>query len=280
MPLYALYRAIGTSYGSNLTQINKMKNIIIFYSIVIVLFLGTSCTSYKALLSYNEFPEISQKSQTIQNFKPLTIHVNDLLSIQISSTDADAIRPFTISAGTEEGGTNNTNSYLVNSNGEIEFPTIGKIKLQGLEIEAAKNKIQAALAPYFQQAPIINLRLTNFRVIVNGEVGSPGAYGVPNDRLTIIEAITMAGDFTSYSRRDSILIIREQDGVRNFGYVNFNNADLFNSPYFYLAQNDVIYVRPSKTKVNSVQDPASRFLPWISAGVSVVVLLITLFRRR
>ncbi|MEM6963170.1 MAG: polysaccharide biosynthesis/export family protein [Bacteroidota bacterium] len=243
--------------------------------------LMSSCTSYQSLLSYNEYPQIPKEPQLITNFKPLTVQPSDILRIRISSIDPKAVAPFS-TASTDREGTSASgyDEYLVNSEGMIEFPTIGKITVKGLRIEEVKATILEQLTPYFSQPPIIQVRLTNFRVNVNGEVGSPGSFAVFNDRFTIIEAITRAGDFTSYSRRDSILIIREQDGVRDFGYVNFNSSDIFSSPYFYLQQNDVVYVRPTKAKVNSVRDPSSRVLPWISAGVSVAVLIFTISNAR
>ncbi len=245
-------------------------------TMISLLLLSNSCTSYPSLLNYNEGAGIPLTPQQITNYKPLIIQANDILEIKVSSVDEIAIRPFRTGGGEESSG---GESFLVSSDGFIDFPTIGKIQIKGLEIEAAKSHIQEQLKPYFEQDPIIQVRLTNFRINVNGEVGRPGSFNIGNDRLTIIEALTMAGDFTSYSRRDSILIIREQNGVRNFGYVNFNSSEIFSSPYFYLSQNDVIYVQPDKAIVNTVRDPANRFLPWISALVSVVALSITIGRR-
>jgi polysaccharide export outer membrane protein len=146
-------------------------------------------------------------------------------------------------------------------------------------MEEAKAKILTLLDPYFETLPIVNLRLLNFRISVNGEVNGPGTFTIPNERVTIIEAVTMAGDFTSYSRRDSVLIVREADGVRTFGYVDFNSADVFTSPYFYLHQNDVIYIRPEKTKIGTVRDPATRVLPWVTTVVSVTAFIISILRR-
>ncbi len=230
-----------------------------------------SCTSYQALLNYGESQRIPKEPQAINNYRPITVQANDILSIRVSSTNPIVAEPFNLSG--EEGS-----GYLVNSEGYIDFPTIGKIQLKGLEIEAVKTKIIASLAPYFEENPIVQVRLTNFRVNVNGEVGSPGTFTSDTERLTVIDAITLAGDFTNYSARDSILIIREENGMRSFGYIDFSSPDLFNSPYFYLQQNDVLYVKPNKTVVSTVRDPATRFIPWIGAAVSLVALLISLRR--
>ncbi len=233
-----------------------------------------SCTSYKSLVNYNESPPIPSQPQKINNYKPITIQASDILQIKVLSTNPIAVQPFNLSSGESGGG--GLSGFLVNSEGFIDFPTIGKIELKGLNIEGAKSRIAELLSPYFEQTPIVQVRLTNFKINVNGEVNNPGSFGVTNDRISLIDAVTLAGDFTTYSSRDSILIIREQDGMRTFGYVNFNSPDVFNSPYFYLQQNDVLYVRPDKAIVNSVRDPATRFLPWISAAVSITALFITL----
>jgi len=242
-----------------------------------VLIWTSSCTSYQSLLSYNEYPLIPVEPQAIVNYTPLKIQANDILKIQISSIDAIAVQPFQV-GGTSESSAALSN-YLVNSTGNIIFPTVGEINLKGLEIEEAQEAILEKLTPYFTEAPIVQVRLVNFKVNVNGEVTRPGSYSVINDRLSIIEAITLAGDFTPYSMRDSILIIREMDGMRSFGYVNFNTAEVFNSPYFYLQQNDVVYIRPEKTKVNSIRDPAVRILPWVTTAASLTALIISISRR-
>ncbi len=245
--------------------------------LVIYLILGVivsgllSCTSYERLINYHESPLIPTEPQVINNYQPITVQANDILAIRVLSTNPVVAQPFNLSG---EDGT----GYLVNGDGYIDFPTVGKIKLQGLEIEAVKTKIIESLAPYFEETPIVQVRLTNFRVNVNGEVGNPGSFMVNNERLTVIDAITLAGDFTNYSARDSILIIREEDGMRSFGYIDFSSPELFNSPYFYLQQNDVLYVKPDKTIVSTVRDPATRFLPWLGGAVSLVALILSLRR--
>ena len=167
---------------------------------------------------------------------------------------------------------------MVDSKGYVDFPTLGRVELAGLTMEAAREKMLESLKLYFEIPPIVNIRLLNFRINVNGEVGRPGTYTIPNEKVTIIEALTMAGDFTNYSRRDSILIIREAEGQRTFGYVDLNSAEVFNSPYFYLQQNDVIYVRPSKAKVSLVRDPANRVFTWISAITGLAAFIISVSR--
>lgn len=253
-----------------------MRKTLLFIPVSLLLFFG--CTSYESLLNYNQTPKIPTDPQVIANYNPLKIQANDILKIQVSSTDIEAAKPFNVEVDITQAQQGANNNYLVNSEGFIIFPTIGKIEVAGLELEEATEKIRDLVRPYFNENPIVQLRLVNFKVNVNGEVTRPGSFSVINDRLTIIEAVTLAGDFTPYSRRDSILIIRESEGLRSFGYIDFNSAAIFESPYFYLQQNDVIYVRPEKTKVNSVRDPATRFLPWISAIASITAIVISISR--
>lgn len=254
----------------------KMMN---YFALLIVGLLMQSCVTHQSLLSFNEDPKIPTTPQEITNYNPILIQQSDILQIRLSSSNASAILPFSMGGGTEEGQSSSAyEEYLVNSQGVINFPTLGKINVKGLTIEGAQDKIQDLLAPFFEQAPILQVTLSNFQVNVNGEVGSPGSLRVSNERLTILEAVSMSGDFTSFSNRDSILVIREIDGMRNFGYVNFNSAELFDSPYFYLQQNDVVYVPPTKIKVGTIRDPVTKFLPWVTSIVSVVAIVISLAR--
>lgn len=230
------------------------------------------------MLNYNEAPGIPSTPQAITNFEPIAIQPSDIIQIGISSADPASIQAFGGGSGSEEGEEGQSSGFLVDSEGFIDFPTLGRIKVAGLTVEEIKAEVQRLLQPYFKQVPIVNVRLTNFKINVNGEVNNPGTFQVYNDRVTLIEALSLAGDFTSYSRRDSILIIREKAGMRSFGYVNFNSSDVFNSPYFYLQQNDVVYVRPEKSKTSTLRDPASRYLPWVTSIVSITAIIITLTR--
>lgn len=251
----------------------NMKNTLLCLIVIISLLSG--CTSYRELVNYQEPPRLPVGPQAIDNYEPLTIQPDDLLGIAVSLPDPDALRPFASGGGEQASGLTN---FLVDSEGNIEFPTIGKVNVAGLKIEEAKVRLVEQLAPFFNQNPIVRMRLLNFRVNVNGEVQSPGNYIIGHERLTIIEAITQAGDFSRYAQRDSVMVIREMNGIRNIGYVDFTSAEVFESPYFFLRQNDVIYVKPNKNIVTSVSDPATKILPWISGGVSIALLIFTISR--
>lgn len=232
-----------------------------------------SCVSYDSLVNFNEPPGIPDQPQAIANYQPIVIQPNDILEIRLSSANSASAEPFRTGDGNDPAS-----GFLVNSEGYITFPTLGKIQMKGLPVEAAADTLLKLLDPYFEQEPIVTVRLTNFKINVNGEVNNPGIFPVANERVTILDALSLAGDFTSYSRRDSVLVIRETDGVRTFGHLDLNSTDVFNSPYFYLQQNDVVYVKPEKTKTNSVRDPATRVLPWISLVATLTVVAVSIIR--
>lgn len=245
--------------------------------------LCANCVSYESLVNYDNAPPLPDLPQKINNYVPIIIQPNDILHIEVSSIDEVAAQPFALNNTNNMAAANNgqgllINGYLVNQEGYVTFPTIGKVQLGGLEIEAAKEKMLTALAPYFEAPPIVKMRLLNFNISVNGEVSSPGTFQIQNERVTIVEAITQAGDFTDYSDRDSILVMRERAGERTFGYVSFESSDIFSSPFFYLQQNDVVYVRPDRRKVAVVNDPANRIFTWVSAITSTTAFIITITR--
>ena len=238
-------------------------------------FLFSSCIKYKDLITYAETEKFPATPQAITNYKPIVIQPNDILQIQVSSTSELAAAPFNNLAA---GGS--VNGYLVDANGNVEIPTLGTVNLTNLTLEEAKEKLKTELQPYFSEKPIVSIRLVNFKVNINGEVRSPGSISVANGRMTMLEAITLAGAFTPYSRRDSILVIREFNNERTFGYINFNSAEAFDSPYFYLQQNDVIYVKPSKLKTTTVRDPATKILPYVSILTGLAAITLSVLRTR
>ena len=241
------------------------KNYILFLLLVLCL---SSCVKYKSIINYNEDTNVLKQPQIIGNYTPITIQPNDILQIEVVSIEEDAVILF-----------NNyqENGYLVGPDGNIDFPLLGQVNVKEKTTSEARKMLLEGLTKYFVEAPIINLRIANFTIHVNGEVNRPGSFTISNERLSVIEAVTQAGDFTPYARRDSILIIREVGNTRMFGYVNFNSADIFNSPYFYLRQNDVIYIMPDKSKLGTIRERELKYVPFLSIGISVLILGITIF---
>lgn len=244
----------------------------------IVLFLF-SCASRNDVVYYQNIAAV-EKAELAANYE-IKIQPDDLLSIIVSAEDDEIAAPFnlkTVSVQSSQKldlsvGQQMLQLYLVNSKGFIEFPVLGSIKVGGLSRAEVLKILRDKIAVYIKN-PIINLRVTNFKVSVQGEVVVPGVYPVNSERITLIEALTMAKDLTIYGRRDNILIIREIDGVKTYNRVDITQADFINSPFYYLAQNDVIYVEPNKTKINNSKIGADTSL--IISAVSILITLITL----
>ena len=254
------------------------------------------CVSYPELITFyeTEFPETTQD---ITNETEITLQPNDLLRVTVHSYNAEAAAPFNIetTGGATDrnndnqafrgaGGGQGTNTlelfmgYFVDETGSIDFPVIGPVELGGLTINEAKMKLVELIKPYLADA-VVNMRLLNFKITVLGEVNRPGPIRLTNKRLTLLEAIGQAGDFSQYANRKNVLLIREKYGKRDYIRLDLQSNEIFTSPYFYLQQNDVLYIEPTKARVATVRDPAQRALSFGSAGVSLLTLIIALFSR-
>ena len=195
-----------------------------------------------------------QKESSDQaNYEPL-IQNDDMLSITILSSESELATPFNIDQMQNNGVSSNSNTlrttYLVDNNGEIDFPVLGKIKVAGYTKSFLKQYLNERLAIYLKD-PIINIRIINFKVSVLGEVNRPGIFQITSDRVTLLEVLANAGDLTLYGKRDNILIIRDYLGTKTYNRVDITKADFVNSPFYYLDQNDVVYVEPRKAKIDS-----------------------------
>jgi len=218
----------------------------------------------------------------IDNLPQLAIQPDDLLSIRIKSLDPVAAEPFNVDppgmanlqAG---GGMRPLIGYLVARDGTIDFPMLGSLTVAGLSTDEVRLLLLEKLAPFLKD-PVVMVRFLNFRITVLGEVGGPGTYFVANERVTILDMIGQAGDITPYGNRSNVLVIREHNGQRTFGRVNLQDRDIFKSPYFYLQQNDVVYVEPLEIRTASIRDQSQRILPWLSAITALTTLVITLSR--
>lgn len=244
-------------------------------------FLASSCVSYEQLLNFNEGDEFAELSKDITNVPTLKIQADDLLSIKVLALDMEAALPFNIdppnggSINLGSAGTRPLIGYLVNSGGVIDFPVLGEIGVAGKTMDELKTALADELKVYLKD-PVIVVRFLNFRVTVLGEVNHPSTFFLSNERVTLLDALGQAGDLTSYANRKNVLVIREQNGERTFGSLDLQNRRIFESPYFYLQQNDVIYIEPLDEKTSTVRDQTQRILPWLSVITSLTTLVITL----
>lgn len=244
----------------------------------VVLFLF-SCAPRKDSVYYQNIDTMAAGEK--QNSYEIKIQPDDLLQIIVSADDPETAIPFNLSTiSVPTAGIVNAaqgqlmmQSYLVDATGTIDFPVLGKLKVGGLSRSEVMQFLEGKIAKYIKN-PIINLRIINFKVSVQGEVTSPGTYSVASDRITLIEALSMAKDLTIYGKRDNILVIREVNGVKSYNRVDLTKGDFINSPFYYLAQNDVIYVEPNKVRINGAAVGANTGV--IISITSLVITLITL----
>ena len=245
----------------------------------------SSCVAHEELINFNEQTIPYGEQEFIDNSIDLKIQPNDLLRITVSASDPLAAAPFNLDgvgiAG--GGGMQQINQstlelfrgYMVDAAGNVALPLLGPLKVEGLTIEQLTQRISTDLTAYLRD-PVVTARFLNFKVTVLGEVSAPGVVSLSNSRVTVLDAIGFAGDLTDYADRNEVQVIREFEGKREYALLNLRRKDIFNSEFFYLKQNDVIYVRPLRAKVATVADPGQRVVAYGSAFLSVITLIIAL----
>ena len=256
---------------------------------VLAAFLLTACQSYKKV-PYLQDAEVVLYSTQNEQLYDAKIMPKDLLSITVNTTDPKAATPFNLTVQTPINAalTNISTTtqptmqqYLVNNKGEIDFPVIGRLEVGGLTKNEAEDLIRERLKPYLKESPIVTVRMSNYKISVLGEVARPGSFTIGNEKVNVLEALAMAGDMTIYGVRDNVKLIREDvNGKREIINLNLNNAEVVTSPYYYLKQNDIIYVTPNKTKAKN-SDIGNSTTLWVSSLsilVSIAGLLVNILK--
>ena len=238
----------------------------------ILLFLGTvilsSCASRKDVVYFQDTGNF--ETQVNANTFVSKFKVDDLVSIHVSSLNPEASAPFNLFRGAAEGGFRAEQvDYLVDQAGEIDFPVVGKLKIEGLSPDELRGLVRDKLSDYLKD-PIINIRLRNFTVTILGEVNRPGTYPVSGEQITILEALGLAGDLSIRGVRENVLVIRDFNGTKVYNRVDLTSKNMVKSPVYYLTQNDVVYVEPNKSGVR-----ASSLDQSASIAISIASLLIT-----
>jgi len=254
-----------------------------FYLIAAVLLMSSCGVKYKSVPYFTDLPVDSALQEKIENKAILKIQKDDILAITVSSLNPEASAIFNMGNTSSIQGnntsnanpTNTANGFMVDQKGEIQLPLLGSILVEGLSTNQAREAIQVRLNSYLKE-PIVSLRLINFKVSVLGDVAKPGVYPVQNERVSITEALSMAGDLNITAVRNNILLIRENQGKRQYIRFDMQKKDLFNSPYYYLQNNDVLYIQPGNAKYASV-DSSYRNVSIILSALSVIALIITRF---
>lgn len=258
-----------------------MKNNFFYFTGGLLFLLSlNSCVSYDTLVNFNTGPQFPDSAQAIRNLPVLKIQADDLLSIRVKVFDEALAIPYNIDPENAQGGNNLQNTraltgYLVDKEGFIDFPQLGPLQVAGKTTSELKKEIEEKLMPFLKD-PVVVVRFINFRITILGEISRPGTYTIPNERISIFDAIGQAGDMTVYANRTNVLLIREQDGLRQYIRLNLQDRDIFTSPYFYLVQNDLIYIEPEEIKVATVRDKSQQIAPWISVAGTIVSLIIAI----
>ena len=243
----------------------------------------SGCVSHNELVNFKDVDLPLGRAERIANSLDLRIQPNDLLRIQVESISEEASAPFNQMGGSQNvaqmSGQNLQlfTGYLVDQDGYIDLPIIGRIEAKGQTIESLQFLIRGKLKTYLK-SPVVNVRFLNFKVTLLGEVNQPGVLTLPNSRVTLLEAIGAAGDMTDYADRTNIMIVREQNGTRSYQRIDLQSDEVFSSPYYYLQQNDLIYIEPIKARTATVADRGQRIVSYGTALISVIALIFTLTR--
>ncbi|WP_369747606.1 polysaccharide biosynthesis/export family protein [Muriicola sp. SD30] len=238
-------------------------------------FLLSSCASRRDVVYFQDTGEF--ETMLVNNKAATKFKVDDLVSIHVSSLDPEASVPFNLFRGASERGFSAEQvDYLVDQDGMIDFPVIGKLKIEGLSPDELRSLLRERLSEYLKD-PIINIRLTNFTVTILGQVNRPGTYPVVGEQISILEALGLAGDLTLRGVRENVLVIRDFNGTKVYTRIDLTSKDMTKSPVYYLTQNDVVYIEPNRTgiKETSVGPSTTITITIISTLITSGVLLLT-----
>jgi len=249
---------------------------------LLLLCLMTGC-SVKKIVYFNDLPtDTTRILKQAATFTEPVIQTDDILSVTIQTLDpttaAVANQAVAVQAVGASSASNVGNQvisgFLVDKDGYIQMALLGKIKVKGLTTYQAREQITALAAQYYKN-PTVQVRFANYKITVLGEVARPATYTVPNEKVTVLDALGLAGDLTIYGKRENVLLVRDQGPEKELIRLNLNDSEVFKSPYFYLRQNDVIYVEPGKAKAAANNAARTQTLAIIGSVLSVLIVALT-----
>jgi polysaccharide export outer membrane protein len=286
------------------SSFSARKLIYVYSSVMLILVIFCSSCGNTRQFVYMQGQFDTAKLSQLKAIDPI-IQKGDLLSIIVYSDDPEATRifnqPLIVSqsssgsgAGSVSGTTNTSNEgstqgsslasspttsgYLVDENGDIEFQKLNRIHVEGLTRSQLKDTLVAKLSQYLTNA-YCTIRFLNYRFTMLGEINKPSLYSIPSDHINMFEAIAMAGDITFYGRRDNVLVIREKEGKREFGRVDLTKPEVMTSPYFYLQQNDIVYIEQNKKKAVASDQVTVRNISIATAIVSTIAVVYSILKQ-
>lgn len=254
------------------------------FFILVFLTCLTSCITRKDLTYFQDIPTSDTTTHVISNsglrtalYEPI-IKSGDILNITIMSLNQESNIWFNApvlppsNAYPEKSLTQSTTGFLVDNTGNIQIPMVGDLKVDGLTTSQIRQSITEKLDKYLQ-SPSVSVRFSNFKITILGDVTRPGIYPIPNERVTLLEALGMAGDLTVFGQRKGVKIVREENGTNNIYTIDLTSKDVLNSPYMYLHPNDVIYVDPSSGKAANA-DNIYRIFPLIMSALNIIAIVV------
>jgi polysaccharide export outer membrane protein len=253
---------------------------------VLILLLLSACTTPKDIVYFQDAGNFRAfKDKEVDKYE-VYIHQDDLLAIMVNSQATEAALPFNLPmvnyyVGGGSSGQQRVLGYLVDKEGTIDFPILGKLKIEGLTRNQLRDLIKEKLQTNgLLKDPIITVNFLNFKVSVQGEVNRPGSFNITGERITLLEALSMAGDLTIYGRRNRVAVIREAKGERMILYHDLSSIELFKSPCYYLQQNDIVYVEPNKRRIQqsniNQNNSASIWLSIVSVLLTATTVIISI----
>ncbi|MDR1339462.1 MAG: polysaccharide biosynthesis/export family protein [Prevotellaceae bacterium] len=257
---------------------NKYLKYLLLITIVL-----SSCNSQKKIAYMQDLDNVNKSIKVPE----ISIQPQDMLSIVVSSKEPELALPFNLPIISYQGvgesymGQQRLLGYTVNRDGDIDFPVLGKLHVEGLTRYRLEQFIkEKIIAEGYIKDPVVTVQLMNLRVTVNGEVTRPGTYEIKNDHITLFEALSMAGDLTIYGRRDNVKVIREKNGERTAYQADLRTANIFESPVYYLQQNDIIYVTPNRYRSNQTNNAGQvqQINLWISIASFIMSVAVLVFR--
>lgn len=244
-----------------------------------------SCIVTKNAVYFTDISDtLAHKELIPSKFEEPVIQPDDILTISVQTIDPTTTAavnqvssmPAVGSSSAFSMGQQVISGFLVDKNGNVNMPMLGSMKLSGLTSFQAREIIQQRASVYFKE-PTVQVRFANYKITVIGEVARPATYTVPNEKVTLLDALGLAGDLTIYGKRENVLLVRDTNGKKEFVRFNLNSVDIFKSPYFYLKQNDVIYVEPGKAKIAANNAARTQTLALVGTILSVLIVAITRF---
>jgi len=238
-----------------------------------------ACNGYKNIPYYQDLKASKYTEEKINNYSVLRIQPGDIIGVNVNGVNQEAASVFNTNIMRVNGNNlDNTTSnpvfgYKVNTAGEVQLPLIGNMKVSGLSTDELAKQLSTDLLPYLK-SPIVNVRILNFKISVLGDVLRPDAYTITNDHININEALSLAGDLNITAKRKNVLLIREENGKRQYFTIDLTTKELFNSPYYYLKNNDILYVEPDKTKFATVER-SSKPIGLVLSGLSVIAIVVS-----